>query len=629
MKLGEAWHTMHFRKKDVTKNQLYTPWGEALVRRLHNKRDGQEKSSEADEVGTAWESSVLSEYPRPQMRRNNMRSLNGWWKYAITDWDSEEPGAWEGRILVPFSPESALSEVGRQLLPKESLWYEREILLSKEELMRKEDGRFVCGRLLLHFGAVDQACQVWWNGKRLGGHQGGYLPFTFEVTELIEPVNVLRVQVWDQSDTSYHTRGKQTLHPEGMFYTAQSGIWQTVWMEWVPEEFIESIRLTPDFERHMVRAELTLRAVPEDPAVPEEYGVVRGKRKRLLRERFLSETEFHPWTPEDPYLYDWKLSAGEDTIETYFAMRCFTIETDEAGIPRLCLNHKPYYQHGVLDQGYWPDGLMTPPSDEAYIYDIQSMKQAGFNMIRKHIKVESLRWYYHCDRLGMLVWQDMVNGGSSYHPMTVTYLPTVFPYIQSHMKDSRCQLFSRVEKKGRQEWLAECRETIKHLYNCPCIGMWVPFNEGWGQFDALRVAKMVRNIDGTRWIDHASGWVDQGGGDVKSIHNYFRKLEVKPDKQFGRPVVYSEYGGYAWYVAGHSYSNQIYGYRHYQRAKELQEAYQKLQRRIEEMKADGLCADVYTQVSDVEDEVNGLLTYDRKVKKLQAVDGVGKTEEKK
>ncbi len=617
MKLGEAWNTMRFRKKDVTKNQLYTPWGEALMERLQTQKPGE-----------AEEFCVLSEYPRPQMRRRNARILNGWWNYAVTEYESEEPEPWEGRILVPFSPESVLSGVARQLLPNESLWYEREIVFSGQELERKENGRFTAGRLLLHFGAVDQACQVWWNGKRLGGHQGGYLPFTFEVTELIEPVNVLRVQVWDESDTSYHARGKQTLCPGGMFYTAQSGIWQTVWMEWVPEEFIEQIRLTPDFDRRMVRAEMVIRSFPEDKVPLEEYGAVRGKRRKLRRERYLTEEEFHPWTPEEPYLYDWTLSAGEDTIETYFAMRHFSIETDEAGLLRLCLNHQPYYQHGVLDQGYWPDGLMTPPSDEAFVYDIQSMKQAGFTMIRKHIKIEPLRWYYHCDRLGMLVWQDMVNGGGSYDLMTVTYLPTVLPYLQSHMKDSRCQLFSRVEKEGRQEWLTECRETIRHLYNCPCIGMWVPFNEGWGQFDALRVTEMIRRLDATRLIDHASGWVDQGGGDVKSIHNYFRKLEVKPDKRFGRPVVYSEYGGYAWYVEGHSYSNQVYGYRHYKTAKEFQEAYQRLQEQIERMKADGLCADVYTQVSDVEDEVNGLLTYDRKVKKLEKREKPGGKNEK-
>lgn len=492
-------------------------------------------------------------------------------------------------------------------MPEETLLYEREVLFDPEELAKYTQKR---SRLLLHFGAVDQRCTVCWNGTELGGHLGGYLPFTFDVTDYVQERNMLRVQVWDDSDTSYHARGKQTLCPGGMFYTAQSGIWQTVWLEWVPENFIESVRITPDCDKRTVRAELTVK---------------RGQERRLeIRERRLSESEFHLWSPEDPYLYDWELMVDGDRVQTYFAMRKVEIGADRDGVPRLFLNGSPYYQHGVLDQGYFPDGLMTAPSDEAFVFDILSMKNAGFNMIRKHIKIEPLRWYYHCDRLGMLVWQDMVNGGDSIDLMKLTYLPTAVPWIRNHMRDTRYRTFSRESLDGRKEWLAECRETVKHLYNCPSICLWVPFNEGWGQFEAKRVYDMIRKADATRLIDHASGWVDQGCGDVKSIHNYFQKLRVKPDKaghrsgqrSGGRPVVYSEYGGYACYVKGHSYSSQVYGYRNFKTEEALAEAFGRLQKRITEMKQDGLCADVYTQVSDVEDEVNGILTYDRRVNKL-------------
>ena len=410
MELGEMIKSAMGKKTSQDKKQLYTVWGEQLLEELQAV-DGSQPE-------------ILAEYPRPQMKRDNYRILNGWWSYAFTGQDSEKPEQWDGQILVPFSPESVLSGVKRQLMPDQSLWYEREILLTEEE---RQSGK----RLLLHFGAVDQSCQVWWNDTRIGEHQCGYLPFTFDVTELMQEKNVLRLQVWDDSDTGYHARGKQMLKPGGMFYTAQSGIWQTVWMEWVPQSYIERLKLTPDYDKRSVKAEMVVRNGAD------------GSKKKVVQERRLTEEEFHPWTPEDPYLYDWEITEGEDVVQTYFAMRCFTTEKDEKGILRLCLNHQPYFQHGVLDQGYWPDGLMTAPSDEAFIYDIECLKKAGFNMIRKHIKIEPLRWYYHCDRLGMLVWQDMVNGGGKYEPVKVTYIPTFIPAMQEHMNDHIYRLFAR------------------------------------------------------------------------------------------------------------------------------------------------------------------------------------------
>jgi beta-galactosidase/beta-glucuronidase len=309
------------------------------------------------------------------------------------------------------------------------------------------------------------------------------------------------------------------------------------------------------------------------------------------------------------------IAVGEDRIETYFAMRVVEIQTDSDGIPRIYLNHKHYFQNGILDQGYWPDGLYTAPSDEALIFDIQKAKELGFNMIRKHIKIEPLRWYYHCDRLGVLVWQDMVNGGEKYNELIVGYLPTLFPSSAKMLKDKHYRLFGRKNAEGRKEWVKECEETVEHLYNCPSIVVWVPFNEAWGQFDAKKIYARLKEMDKTRLIDHASGWFDQNCGDFKSIHNYFHKLKIKPGK---RPIVLSEFGGFACYIKEHSYSWQIYGYRIYLNEEDLNKDYQKMfAEDITELKKNGLCAAVYTQISDVEDEVNGLFTYDRKICKVK------------
>ena len=324
---------------------------------------------------------------------------------------------------------------------------------------------------------------------------------------------------------------------------------------------------------------------------------------------------FKPWSPEHPWLYPFTLTADGDTVGGYFAMRCYSVERDSKGIPRFCLNHKPYFLHGILDQGYWSDGLMTAPCDEAFVYDINLAKGLGFNMLRKHIKIESLRWYYHCDHLGMIVWQDMVSGGSTYHMPWVCYMPTLFPHMSAHTKDNHYELFSRSSEEGRKSWEQECLDTIDHLYNVPSIAVWVPFNEGWGQFDAARIAKMVAKKDPTRPVDHASGWFDQKGGDFRSIHNYFRPLQVKLDGK--RAFVISEYGGYACHIAGHSSVNRVYGYQKYDTPEEMAAALKLLfSRQLFPLISKGLSGAVYTQLSDVEEEVNGLVTYDRRVVKL-------------
>jgi beta-galactosidase/beta-glucuronidase len=657
MELKNALRTLLFKEdKSQGYHQLYTPWGEHLD-----------------------PNQILMEYPRPQLRRDNYRILNGYWNYCITKKEGW-PTSFDGEILVPFSPESDLSGVNRQLKPDEFLWYERSINI---------DTKYVDYRCILHFGAVDQYCEVYINKRKATEHMGGYLPFSVDITQMLHiGENQLTVKVIDKSDSSYHSRGKQKLDRGGMFYTAQSGIWQTVWLEWVPYRYIQSLRITPLMDQNAVYLEILLNQDKYKEIVAEEQrkdettsqrdgleptistmnsydrscsNTVCPEEKVIYTDRYENGDESYDWcreivyhvdiyadnrlihsvssrmpiltiplsyvrywSPEDPFLYDMVITAGEDRVESYFAMRKFEIKRDEEGILRLYLNYQPYFQNGLLDQGYWPDGLYTAPSDEALIYDIKLAKDLGFNMIRKHLKIEPLRWYYHCDRLGMIVWQDMVNGGSKYNTCLVGYLPTLFPNLANCIiKDKNYKHYKRLgrkDEKGRQEWLKECIDTVNCLYNCPCIAVWVPFNEGWGQFDAAAVYELIQTVDKTRLIDHASGWFDQGAGDFKSIHNYFHRLKVKAGK---RPVVLSEFGGYACYIADHSYSWQIYGYRIYLTKEDLNKDFQKLfLEEIPKLKKKGLAAAVYTQLSDVEDEVNGLVTYDRKVCKVKPISKV-------
>ncbi|NLC19644.1 MAG: glycoside hydrolase family 2 [Clostridiales bacterium] len=590
MKLKDAIRTMLFKNKPAGFNQLFTKWGSRIN-----------------------PDCVLPEYPRPQLRRSNYFILNGYWNYSITRED-KRPDSFEGKILVPFSPESILSGVGRQLAPGETLWYERELLISYIPQSM---------RCILHFGAVDQACKIYINNQAAGEHKGGYLPFSLDITKFIKyGSNLITVSVTDLSDSSFHSRGKQKLKRGGMFYTAQSGIWQTVWMEWVPQLYIRSLRITPVMSENLVRIEVFMND-DFDPIYAEYlfFRVDIYDKGRLLTSTVsrlpvinLPFAGYIPWSPEKPQLYDMVITAGEDRVESYFAMRTVEILKDEQGVPRIYLNGKPYFQKGLLDQGYWPDGLYTPPSDEAMVYDIMKAKELGFNMLRKHLKIEPLRWYYHCDRLGMLVWQDMVNGGEKYNMLLVGYLPTLIPKLASRIKDHHYRCFGRKNAEGRAVWLSECAETVELLYNHPSVIVWVLFNEGWGQFDAANAYEMVRRLDPTRLVDHASGWFDQGCGDFVSIHNYFHPLKIKAHNRY--PTVLSEYGGYAYYVKEHSYSLQLYGYRLYLSRQDFIRAYRELEERINSLIDKGLAAAVYTQLSDVEDEVNGLLTYDREICKL-------------
>ena len=547
---------------------------------------------------------VLSEYPRPQFQRQNCYILNGLWEYAVTGVGAQTPPErFDGTILVPFSPESELSGVKRTIRPDECLWYRRYLDAPMGYDPNAED-------LILHFGAVDQFAEVRVGGISVANHAGGYLPFSAVITEHVPKGGTaeLIIRVRDETDTSCWSRGKQSSHPGGIWYTPQSGIWQTVWMERVPKRRIEQFRITPAFERAEVEIVVWTNCGGEGviQLCGTETPFADGVPVRIPMPDFIA------WTPENPKLYDVTFVMERDRAESYFAMRKFSVEKDAEGKPRFFLNNEPYFQSGVLDQGYWPDGLYTAPDDEAMIYDISLMKSMGFNMLRKHIKIEPLRWYYHCDRLGMLVWQDMVNGGGQYRKTTIT-APLIFGNSHS---DGDYAYFAREDVRGREAFARELFETVNLLYNCPCVALWVPFNEGWGQFDANRAVEQISALDPTRPVDHASGWHDQKGGDVKSLHVYFKPYRFKAD-QYGRAVALSEFGGYGHRVAEHCFSEKEFGYKRCKTPEALMKAFETLyEREVIPAMQKGLAAAVYTQLSDVEQETNGFVTYDREVVKF-------------
>ena len=567
----------------------------------------------------------LAEYPRPAMRRDSCEILNGPWQYAITQ-TAEYPAAWQGSILVPYSPEAPASGVGRTLQPGQWLHYHR--------LFAPPAGEG--GRVLLHFGAVDYACAVQINGHLAGGHRGGYWPFTLDITDLLNGTdrNSLWVAVQDPTGHGTQARGKQTLKPGGMFYPAQSGIWQTVWLERVPDNYIQTLTVTPDYDARTV----TVRVHTAKPGgavnlwamvraggvtIAEDWGSDEADQDGEVTLN-IPEEHFFPWSPDTPFLYDLTVGtnqgeeAGLDTVHSYFALRKWSCTPDAHGVLRFCLNDKPILLNGLLDQGYWPEGLYTPPSDAAVERELSEVKALGFNLLRKHAKIEPQRWYYHCDRLGLIVWQDIVNGGSAYNLWFVTYLTNVLQPLLRRFPDGKAvySLLSRAKPAGREEYAHELADTVQALRCHPCIACWVPFNEGWGQFDAGKAVQALRTLDGTRLVDEASGWFDQGGGDVHSLHNYFYPLRIRPQK---RTVALSEYGGIAWPMPGHEPPHKTYGYGTAKDRQELTARYKKLQlKTVLPQLEKGLSALVYTQLTDVEDEVNGLFTYDRAAVKPDA-----------
>lgn len=559
------------------------------------------------------------EYPRPQLERELWMNLNGWWEYAIRPDADSEPGEYDGVIRVPFPLESELSGVQRPLKPDQTLWYRR--VFSIPSSLGDQ-------QILLHFGAVDFECQIWINGCEKGAHQGGYLPFSFDITSAIKPgENEIVVAVKDSTDQGLQERGKQVLDPKGIWYTAISGIWQTVWLEPVPKFYIENIRVTPDVDMNEIQVEIFLSDRDAAADLNCEIRLRDGMRIVDVIEIRSDQTAYlkvsHPvlWSPENPHLYDLEISLKQgdivlDQVESYTAMRKFDLRRDDDGHLRFALNNQPLFLYGPLDQGYFPDGLYTAPNEAAMIFDIKAAKELGCNMIRKHVKVEPARWYYHCDRLGMIVWQDMPNGGIPDQPLQAT-LSMILGHPRSDCH--RLKRFGRTDPEGRAFYEEQLKQMIDELYHFACIGVWVPFNESWGQFHANEIAAWVKGYDPSRLVDHASGWFDQGGGDFISKHVYVKKLKApKRRKLRDRAFVISEFGGYSLQIKDHVWdADRKFGYKFLPDQESLTKAYIALiDEQMLPLIPKGLAAAIYTQTTDVEIEVNGFLTYDREEEKM-------------
>ena len=545
------------------------------------------------------EKKPLQEYPRMQLQRDSYTNLNGVWEYQITDPDKDPvPTLWK-KIIVPFSPGSKLSGTDEILLPGRTLWYRKQFAYQP-----------VPKQTWLRFEAVDQCCTVYMNGIEVGSHEGGYCPFGFDVSGMIKYQNSLMLKCTDDSDTGRFAYGKQKVEHGGMWYTPSSGIWQTVWLEDIGEHAVHDLKITPDCDAGSVIFDLAGDFSQAAITIAAEGKIVhRGLTNDKHYEAPMPDARV--WTPDDPFLYDVYIQTEDDLIKSYFGMRKFSLGNDENGLVRFCLNDQPLFLSGLLDQGYTIDGGMTFPDDQAMVYELTKIKEMGFNMLRKHVKVECRRWYWHCDRLGILVMQDMPNGGT-YSFKDVTLLPT----LGFHKSDENNPALGRTDQLEKQIYYAELDAMMDELYNCTSLFAWCPFNEGWGQFSSLRVTDHIRRYDSTRLVDSASGWFDQGGGDFRSIHDYFFPYRTKPDKR-GRAVLLSEFGGYSYIEWGHCEAVKLYGYKKFTDKLKMDQAvsalYEKMILRNIPL---GLAGCIYTQVSDIEDECNGLFTADRKIIKI-------------
>lgn len=576
-------------------------WG-ALAAQLH----AQWKPVEG-RIRTQWSEqvnpdNVLPEYPRPIMERTEWKNLNGLWDYAIIEKGKHTPSVFDGKILVPFAVESSLSGVAKTVGAEKELVYRRSF-----EVPSSWKGK----KVLLHFGAVDWKTDVWVNDVKVGSHTGGFTPFSFDITEALQGKNnTLMVKVWDPTDKGYQPRGKQVSRPEGIWYTPVTGIWQTVWLEPVSESYIQDLRITPDIDNSL----LSLKALVKDATSKDlvevkvfdgQQLVAQGKSINGECVQVAMPENAKLWSPESPFLYTLKVSLKQngklvDEVSSYAAMRKYSSKRDVNGIVRLELNNKPLFQFGPLDQGWWPDGLYTAPTDEALLYDIQKTKDFGFNMIRKHIKVEPARWYTYCDKLGIIVWQDMPSGDRNPEWQNRKY------FEGTEMKRS-----AESEACYRKEW----KEIMDALYSYPCIGTWIPFNEAWGQFKTPEIVEWTKQYDPTRLVNPASGGNHYTCGDMLDLHNYPAPELYLYDAQ--RATVLGEYGGIGWVVQGHIWEpDRNWGYIQFNSSKEVTDEYVKYAEKLYDLIPRGFSAAVYTQTTDVEVEVNGLMTYDRKVIKL-------------
>lgn len=576
-------------------------WG-ALAVQLH----AQWKPVEG-RISTQWSEqvnpdNVLPEYPRPIMERTEWKNLNGLWDYAIIEKGKHTPSVFDGKILVPFAVESSLSGVGKTVGAEKELVYRRSFDVPSSWKGKK---------VLLHFGAVDWKTDVWVNDVKVGSHTGGFTPFSFDITEALQGKNnTLLVKVWDPTDKGYQPRGKQVSRPEGIWYTPVTGIWQTVWLEPVSESYIQDLRITPDIDNSL----LSLKALVKDATSKDlvevkvfdgQQLVAQGKSINGECVQVAMPENAKLWSPESPFLYTLKVSLKQggklvDEVSSYAAMRKYSSKRDANGIVRLELNNKPLFQFGPLDQGWWPDGLYTAPTDEALLYDIQKTKDFGFNMIRKHIKVEPARWYTYCDKLGIIVWQDMPSGDRNPEWQNRKY------FEGTEMKRS-----AESEACYRKEW----KEIMDALYSYPCIGTWIPFNEAWGQFKTPEIVEWTKQYDPTRLVNPASGGNHYTCGDMLDLHNYPAPELYLYDAQ--RATVLGEYGGIGWVVQEHIWEpDRNWGYIQFNSSKEVTDEYVKYAEKLYDLIPRGFSAAVYTQTTDVEVEVNGLMTYDRKVIKL-------------
>ena len=560
-----------------------------------------------DKIKTSWgeqldPKNVLPEYPRPIMERNDWKNLNGLWKYAITKKGDPTPAAYQGDILVPFAVESSLSGVGKMINEKEELWYQRTF-----DIPSAWRGK----QILLHFGAVDWKAEVWVNDVKVGEHTGGFTPFYFDITSVLNKGNNdLVVKVWDPSDRGEQPRGKQIANPHGIWYTPVTGIWQTVWLEPVATQYITNLKTTPDIDNNSVKVEVAANTTSADKVEVKVFDgknlVAKGAALNGVPVELTMPANAKLWSPDSPFLYNMEVTLYKDgkaidQVKSYTAMRKYSIRKGQNGITRLQLNNKDYFQFGPLDQGWWPDGLYTAPTDEALVYDLKKTKDFGYNMVRKHVKVEPARWYTHCDQLGLIVWQDMPNGG-----------PSPQWQARNYFNGTEVIRSAASEANYRKEW----KEIIDCLYSYPSIAVWVPFNEAWGQFKTPEIVAWTKEYDPSRLVNPASGGNHYTCGDILDLHHYPGPNMFLYDPR--RATVLGEYGGIGLVVEGNTWVNdkKNWGYVKFNTSDEVTNEYIKYGKHLLELIRKGFSAAVYTQTTDVEGEINGLMTYDRKVIKM-------------